>query len=122
PVRLCAVSIDIDELSHYFDIHGLPRPPGGVHAAYDHALPRAEAFASAHHIPLTFFAVGRDLSRPANAEIVRRLAGQGHAFENHSYSHRYDLSRLGREAIFDEIERGAGAIAAVTGLPPTGFR
>jgi peptidoglycan-N-acetylglucosamine deacetylase len=119
---LCSVSIDIDELTHYFDIHGLPRPPEGVHAAYEKALPRAEAFAEAHQIPLTLFAVGQDLSREANGHALRRLASKGHAVENHSYSHRYDLTRLSREAIVDEIDRGAKAISEVTGQRPTGFR
>lgn len=119
---LCAVSIDIDELTHYFDIHGLPRPPEGVHAAYDHALPRVEAFAAAHQIPLTLFAVGGDLSREANAQALKRLAAKGHAVENHSYGHRYDLTRLGRQAIRDEIDRGAQAITAATGQRPRGFR
>jgi peptidoglycan/xylan/chitin deacetylase (PgdA/CDA1 family) len=119
---LCAVSIDIDELTNYFDIHGLTRPPEGVHAAYDHALPRAEAFAAEHQIPLTLFAVGDDLSRDANARTLKRLAEKGHAVENHSYGHRYDLTRLGRQAICDEIDRGTQAITVATGQRPKGFR
>lgn len=119
---LCAVSIDIDEIYHYFDIHGLSRPTRGAHAAYDRALPRAEAFAAAHRVPLTLFAVGQDVKRAESAAVLRRLAAQGHAVENHSHGHRYDLTRLDRQAIFDEIAGGAEAIFESTGRRPTGFR
>jgi len=119
---LCAVSIDIDELSLYFDIHGLPRPEGGAHGAYDRALPRAAAFAEWRKIPLTLFAVGNDLGREENARALSVLAEKGHAVENHSRAHRYDLTRLDPAAIAEEIEGGARAIERVTGRRPAGFR
>src|SRR5262245_16623881 len=99
-MKRCAVSIDIDEISNYFDIHGLPRPPDLGAAAYDIAMPRAAAFADAHKLPLTLFAVGEDLEREESARLLAVLANKGHAVENHSYGHRYDLTRLGYDEIF----------------------
>jgi peptidoglycan/xylan/chitin deacetylase (PgdA/CDA1 family) len=120
--KICAVSIDIDEIPHYFDIHGLPRPSKAAHAAYDHALPRAAAFAASRNLPLTLFAVGQDLERPENACLLKSLVAKGHAVENHSHGHRYDLTRLAPHAIRDQIEQSAQAIKRATGHRPTGFR
>jgi hypothetical protein len=120
--RITSVSVDIDEVHHYFAIHGLPLPEGAAAAAYDVALPRLGAFAEARGIPLTLFAVGEDLARPASAEVLRVLSARGHAVESHSLSHRYDLTRLPRDTIAREVEEGARAIARVTGRRPAGFR
>lgn len=120
--RLCAVSVDLDGLEHYRAIHGLPSKPEGARLVYDIALPRAVAFAASHGIPLTFFAIGRDLLDPRAAEGLRRATRLGHQAENHSLGHRYDLSRLERDAITREVRGGAEVIAAVTDRRPRGFR
>ncbi len=134
--KLCAVSVDLDEIHHYFAIHGLPAPPvtlgdpervpqtppGGAHAGYDVALPRIGAFAAARSLPVTLFAVGEDLDREASARALQALVAQGHAVENHSQHHRYDLTRLSPEEIAREVREGADAIARVTGRRPEGFR
>jgi len=121
-MKRCAVSIDIDEISNYFGIHGLPCPADVGAAAYDIAIPRAAAFADAHAIPLTLFAVGEDLERAESARLLALLARKGHAVENHTYGHRYDLTRLAKDEILGEIERGARIIERVTGRRPAGFR
>jgi peptidoglycan-N-acetylglucosamine deacetylase len=119
--KLCAVSVDIDEIHHYFAIHGLGAPRGAA-PAYDVGLPRLGAFAEAEGFPVTLFAVGEDLGREASASVIRALAGRGHAVESHSFGHRYDLTRLAKGAIAREVEEGAAAIARVTGRRPAGFR
>lgn len=142
--RLAAVSVDLDEIGCYRAIHGLPvRQDAAAHAVYDLALPRIEAFADELGLPLTVFAIGRDLERPESAEALRALwlrsrsrharsggASSGRAssggavleVENHSFSHRYDLSRLSTTAIADDVRRGAEAIGAVVDRRPEGFR
>ncbi|WP_438036401.1 polysaccharide deacetylase family protein [Sorangium sp. So ce204] len=125
--RLAAVSIDLDEVPNYFAIHGLAVPErsgaaAALSAVYDTALPRIADFASSHGIPVTLFAIGRDLARPESAAALRALSDAGHAVENHSYGHRYDLSRLPRAAIALEVLLGAEAIAEAVGRRPTGFR
>jgi peptidoglycan-N-acetylglucosamine deacetylase len=124
---LAAVSIDLDEIPNYFAIHGLTAPErsgaaGADHAVYDAALPRIADFAAAHRIPVTLFAIGRDLERAESAAALRSLSDAGHAVENHSYAHRYDLSRLARAEVVDEIARGADVIARAVGRRPAGFR
>jgi hypothetical protein len=89
---------------------------------YDRALDRIEAWAGALSVPVTFFAVGRDLERPASAAALRRLVERGHAAESHSLSHRYDLSRIRGEALTREVEGGLAAVERATGVRPAGFR
>lgn len=121
-MRLCAVSVDLDEIACYAAIHGLP-PPGAAaaRAIYEKALPRLARVFEDEGIPATFFAVGADLDAP-NAARLAALRRAGHEIGNHSLSHRYDLTRLGREAIRAEIEGGAGAIERACGERPAGFR
>jgi peptidoglycan/xylan/chitin deacetylase (PgdA/CDA1 family) len=123
--RLCSISVDLDETPNYFQIHDLPPPDPispGAHAVYDAALPRLARFADAEDHPLTLFAIGQDLARPANARALRDLCDRGHAVENHSFSHPYDLTRLPPKTIEREIEDGARAILEATGRRPSGFR
>jgi len=122
---LAAVSVDLDGISHYHHIHGLaPLADGAValHAVYDVALARMADFARAHDLPLTLFAIGADLVRPESAARLAELAARGHAVENHSFSHRYDLTRASAEEIRRDIEAGQEAITRATGRRPAGFR
>jgi peptidoglycan/xylan/chitin deacetylase (PgdA/CDA1 family) len=121
-VRLCAVSVDLDEIPNYFAIHGLEPDRGVATAVYDVALDRLESLASGLGIPLTLFAVGSDLERPEAAARLAAARARGHEIANHSLDHRYDLVRLGADAIAEQIERGASAIARATGEAPVGFR
>lgn len=123
--RLCSISVDLDETPNYFHIHDLPPPDPGApaaHAVYDAALPRLARFAKTEDFPLTLFAIGKDLERTENARALRDLSDQGHAVENHSYNHRYDLTLLPPKIIEREIDDGVRAIEKATGRKPYGFR
>ncbi len=122
PARLAAVSVDLDEIPCYAAIHGLPSPPPrAARAIYERALPRLTRLFDEERIPATFFAIGSDLDDP-NAARIASLARSGHEIANHSFGHRYDLTRLGRAQIRSEIERGADAIERACGARPEGFR
>jgi hypothetical protein len=122
-LRLCAVSVDLDEIPNYHAIYGLPDPesPSST-AVYDIALSRLEHLARHHAIPLTLFAIGADLQRERSAEALRALAARGHEIANHSFDHRYDLTRLEPAEARRQIELGAAAIERAVGRRPAGFR
>jgi peptidoglycan/xylan/chitin deacetylase (PgdA/CDA1 family) len=121
--RLCAVSVDLDEIPNYFAIHGMEEPRGATaHAVYDVALGRLDDFSRTLDVPLTLFAIGSDLARPEAADRLRRLASVGHEVANHTLDHRYDLTRLDRMEMRRQVEEGARAIEAATGQRPVGFR
>jgi len=77
-VRLCAVSVDLDEIPNYFGIHGLAAPEGSASTlVYDVAIDRLLALAQELTIPLTLFAIGNDLARPTAAEKLRAAREAG---------------------------------------------
>jgi peptidoglycan/xylan/chitin deacetylase (PgdA/CDA1 family) len=122
-VRLCAVSVDLDEIPNYFAIHGLPEPTGAERTlVYDVGLDRLASFAREVGIPLTLFAIGSDLTRPEAAAKLRAASDAGFEIANHSLDHRYDLVRLGRDEIRRQVAEGARAIERATGAAPVGFR
>jgi len=122
-MKLCAVSVDLDEIPNYYQIHGLPEPSGpGSTAVYDLAVGRLVTMARDAALPLTLFAVGSDLVRPEAASSLADARTRGHEIANHTLDHRYDLVRLGREAIRAQILGGIEAIEKATGERPLGFR
>ena len=122
-MRLCAISVDLDEIPNYFAIHGLPEPTGPERSlVYDVAVDRLSALADELDVPLTLFAIGADLTRPQAAARLRAARQHGFEIANHSLDHRYDLVRLGRAEIRRQIEAGADAIERAAGERPVGFR
>jgi peptidoglycan/xylan/chitin deacetylase (PgdA/CDA1 family) len=120
-----SVSVDLDPLECYFRIYALPGAPpeGARHAILRRCLPRfAELFAR-HGVKATFFVVGRDLGEDGEGRrLLAELAAEGHELANHSYAHPYDLTRLPRPVMAEEIDRAHEAVAACAGAPPVGFR
>lgn len=121
--KLVAVSVDLDEIDNYAAIFGmggslsLPRWP-----IYEKAVPRLASLFAEHNVPATFFAIGRDLEHPQNAEALRNLYATGHEIANHSLSHLYDLTRRDLATQQREVIGGADAVEAAVGVRPTGFR
>lgn len=117
-MRLCAISVDLDEIVHYHAIHGLA--PSTSCAVYDVALDRLDAFARAHSLPLTLFAIAADMARAESAAKLRSLAR--HEIGNHTLDHFYDLTRRSRDEMTRQVESGRRVLQAATGATVRGFR
>jgi peptidoglycan/xylan/chitin deacetylase (PgdA/CDA1 family) len=81
---------------------------------------------AARNLKATFFLTGEWVEK--NPKTSRLIAEQGHEIGNHSWDHP-PFTRLGDEAIRDQLRRTEGAIRAVTGRssrpyfrPPLGDR
>jgi peptidoglycan/xylan/chitin deacetylase (PgdA/CDA1 family) len=121
--RLCAVSVDLDEIPAYRAIHGLCASAlPAANAVYDLGLPRLADWAQAQGLVLTLFAIGADLARTENAAQLRALAGLGHELANHTLDHRYELTRLSRTEMERQVQSGIQVLEGATGQRPTGFR
>ena len=122
---LVSVSVDLDAVECYHRIHALsdgPMPEARF-AILRRALPRLGELFARHGLAATLFTVGRDLEEDVEGRrILADLAKAGHEIASHSYSHPYDLVRLGRDKIAAEIDRAHAVIAEASGLAPVGFR
>ena len=122
--RYACVTVDLDTLQCYRDIHGLD------HHAVDHqgdptytkGLRRLLDLCEQMGIRATLFVIGRDTVVGRHHELLEEADERGHELANHTYSHRYDLSELPDSEQRSELARGEGAIASVTGQRPVGFR
>jgi peptidoglycan-N-acetylglucosamine deacetylase len=122
---LVSVSVDLDAVGCYHRIHALGDGPSGEarFAILRRALPRLGELFARHGIAATLFAVGRDLEEDAEGRgVLADLAKAGHEIASHSYSHPYDLVRLGPDKIASEIDRAHAAIGEASGTAPVGFR
>jgi hypothetical protein len=122
--RLANVSVDLDPMRCYGAMHGLDDTvaPPADDPIYVRAIPRLRALFDARAVRATFFVVARDLEDSSYAGIVRALADDGHEIASHSLDHPYDLVRLGRRRMVDQIEGAAVAIEGAIGRRPAGFR
>jgi hypothetical protein len=123
--RLASISVDLDSLTHYCRIHGLPEAVLGERArglVYSTAVPRLRELLASVGAPGTFFAIGEDLAEAGAASALREAHAAGIEVGNHSYSHDYALARRAPESIREDLVRGEEAILAATGERPVGFR
>ena len=118
---LLSISVDLDEIHHYYRIHGLDAGDAS-NAVYARAVPRLSDWARQRGVPLTWFVVGEDLQIAANAEAATRLASGGDELGCHSYSHWYDLTRRPFAEMERDVQRGVAAIREKAGVKATGFR
>jgi peptidoglycan-N-acetylglucosamine deacetylase len=117
--RLASITIDLDSLSHYEALHGLPLK-SKADAVATLAPPRLAELLDERNAKGTFFVIGSEIS--SGGEPLKALAAQGHELGNHTLHHLYTLTRGTSTELHEEVEGGAAAIVAVTGKRPVGFR
>lgn len=66
-------------------------------------------------IKATFFFVGENVAQ--NPQIVKRIVAEGHEVANHSWSHP-QLSKMGDDAVHQELQKTQDAIVAACGVTP----
>ncbi|HET7541988.1 MAG TPA: polysaccharide deacetylase family protein [Polyangiaceae bacterium] len=120
-MRLCSVSIDLDEVAHYSAIHGLA-VSDECNAVFDLALERILDFAAGLALPLTLFVIARDLDRPQNVGVLKRAVEYGHEIGNHSLDHLYDLTRREHGVQAQQVVEANQRIRTLLGVQPAGFR
>lgn len=118
---LASISLDLDDLWTYLRVRGdaawRDRP-----SYLAEFLPRVLDFLDARQLRITFFIVGADAARPENADLLREIVVRGHDVANHSHEHESWLHEYSESQLVDELCRAEEAIAAATGVRPTGFR
>jgi peptidoglycan/xylan/chitin deacetylase (PgdA/CDA1 family) len=92
-------------------------------------LPRFLDLLERRGIRATFFVIGEEVDPTQGGdearvtrEMLSAVARHGHELGNHTYRHRYGLSRMSPGVIADEIERAHDLISGIAGQPIVGFR
>jgi peptidoglycan/xylan/chitin deacetylase (PgdA/CDA1 family) len=122
---IVSVSIDLDAVACYYQIHALGAPPadGSRFAILRRALPRFVALFDEFGIRSTLFTVAKDLEEdPEGRALIANLSRSGHEIASHSYSHPYNLVRLPRAEMTGEIDQAHAVLSEVCGRAPVGFR
>jgi peptidoglycan/xylan/chitin deacetylase (PgdA/CDA1 family) len=102
-----------------------PRNARGIALTFDdgphpHWTPRILAVLAQHRVTATFFVVGRKVE--AHPDVVRAIAGAGHAVGLHSYAHDRLFSLRGERRVKEDLERGVAALERALGQRPRLFR
>lgn len=71
------------------------------------------------NIKATFYVIGRNVD--LYPEITRRIVAEGHEIGNHTYTHR-NMTKLGDDAVREELTKTRNAIAKATGVQPRTLR
>lgn len=71
-------------------------------------------------VKATFFLIGKNIA--GNEALVKRMADEGHAIGNHSFSHNVNFDWQSASAMQSELEQTNTAIESVTGTPVKLFR
>jgi hypothetical protein len=125
--RSTIVSVDLDDISCYHAIHGLPPPTGGAAGVVlERCLPRFLELFDDIGVRATFFVIGRDLQRDLadggrGAAVLRAALAAGHELANHSHAHAYDMVTWAPPAIYDDLRR-CDVLLRGLGARPAGFR
>ena len=121
PGPLASVSLDLDNLWSYQKTHGDSgwERRGSYLGRF---LPPVLDLLDELDLRITFFIVGLDADQAPDKAALAAITARGHGVGNHSYEHEpwlhtYDGRRLAADIITAE-----GAIEAVTGTRPRGFR
>lgn len=110
-----AITIDVDSLRCYREIHGLRPIDDSADPIYTIALPRFFELLTELNAPATLFLIGADA--PRFATYFAPTKSLGCEIGNHSYAHNYRLTALQAHELREDLAR---AHAALTPLSPTG--
>ncbi len=119
------VSVDLDDVTCYHAIHGLP-PPEHAGLSLRRWLPRFLELFDKLGVRATFFVIGSDLAdgQPGAADgarVLRQALADGHELGNHSEAHAYDLVRWSSQRQREDLAACDARLRAL-GAEVEGFR
>lgn len=120
--RIACLSVDLDSVVCYRDIHGLENSPLSPDPAYSVGLNRLLGFLAEVDIPATLFVIGRDTKNSEHRALLRAAAKDGHELASHSWSHDYALRTKTPAEIRDDLFRVHDILGELQDSDPVGFR
>jgi len=121
---LASISIDLDGLSHYAALHGLPAEVVSAEAralVHGVAVPRFVELVEAVGGRGTLFVIAGEVDTSGRAPLQDVLQ-RGHELASHSHGHDYALSRAPPEEIDRDLARAQEVLSSLGAAGPVGFR
>jgi predicted deacetylase len=120
--QVANISVDVDGLDLYYQIHGLTPSPTAP-SIYETGVVRFLNLFAQFGIKATFFVVAKDALISTNRAILERAVEEGHEIASHSQTHPYDLVRQSPDAIERELSQAEEILSDIRkGVPVAGFR
>ena len=120
-MKIACINVDVDPIVCYYAIHGLDVPEIDEDPVYMKGLSRFLELFEANSIKATFFVTACGFNEK-NREILKKIAGSGHEIADHSFSHDYQLTRMAKDEIYQEIKKNRDFLEEVAGAACKGFR
>jgi peptidoglycan-N-acetylglucosamine deacetylase len=117
-MKRAAITIDVDSLRCYREIHGLPPSSSVNDPVYTVALARFFELLEEIKAPATLFLIGADA--PLYVSSFAPARALGCEIASHSYAHDYRLTSLPRDALRDDLVRAHDALSIFGEI--SGFR
>lgn len=120
-MKIVCINVDVDPLICYYAIHGIKTSGISEDPIYLNGIKRFLELFDKNSIKGTFFITAHGFTEK-NSEILREIVRSGHEIADHSFSHDYQLTRMTKEEIFQEIKKNKDFLEETVGIKCTGFR
>ncbi|MBO7127251.1 polysaccharide deacetylase family protein [bacterium] len=120
-MKIACINVDVDPLICYYAIHGIETSGISEDPIYLKGIRRFIELFDKNSIKGTFFITSYGFTEK-NSEILREIVRSGHEIADHSFSHNYQLTRLSKDEIFQEIKKNKDFLEDMSGIVCKGFR
>ena len=120
-MKIACINVDVDPLICYYAIHGIKTSGISEDPVYLKGIERFLELFDKNSIKGTFFITAHGFTEK-NSEILRKIVRNGHEIADHSFSHDYQLTRMTKNGIFQEIKKNKDFLEKTAGINCTGFR
>lgn len=120
-MKTAVFTVDLDPVSCYFNIHGMPLNKIEDDPVYRYGIPRFLNFLKEEEVKATFFITGKAVTEK-NKPLFRSLAEKGHELACHSHNHDYSFYKFSRDKMIEDIVENRELVAELSASDPVGFR
>ena len=120
-MKTACINVDVDPLVCYYAIHGIETSGIAEDPVYIHGIRRFIELFDKNSVKGTFFITAHGFDAK-NSGILQEIVRSGHEIADHSFSHNYQLTRLPKEEIFQEIKKNKDFLEETAGIVCKGFR
>ena len=120
-MKIACINVDVDPLICYYAIHGIKTSVISEDPVYLKGIERFLELFDKNSIKGTFFITAHGFTEK-NCGILKEIISRGHEIADHSFSHNYQLTRMAKDEIFQEIKKNKDFLEKNAEIKCIGFR